>query len=49
MEGKTVLDGKALMIYLAKKQAGDKVTIGVQRGGKQLDIEVELIQQNQAK
>jgi serine protease Do len=49
VEGKTVLDGKALMIYLAKKQAGDKVTIGVQRGGKQLDIEVELIQQNQAK
>jgi serine protease Do len=46
VEGKKVRDGRALQIYLAKKQAGDKVTIGIQRAGKPLELEVELIQQN---
>ncbi len=47
VEGKMVRDGRALQIYLAKKQAGDKVAIGVLRGGNPLELEVELIQQNQ--
>ncbi|MCW1923051.1 S1C family serine protease [Luteolibacter arcticus] len=49
VEGKKIRDGRALMIYLAKKQAGDKVAIGIRRAGKSLDLEVELKQQNQIK
>jgi serine protease Do len=47
VEGKKVRDGRALQVYLAKKQAGDKVAVGIQRAGKPLELEVELIQQNQ--
>jgi S1-C subfamily serine protease len=49
VEGKKVRDGRALQIFLAKKQAGDKVSISILRAEQPLDLEVELIQQNQAK
>lgn len=47
VEGKKVRDGRALQVFLAKKQAGDKVTVGVVRAGQPLDVEIELKQQNQ--
>jgi serine protease Do len=47
VEGKKVRDGRALQIYLAKKQAGDKVLVGILRGGEPLELEIELKQQSQ--
>ena len=42
VEDKKVRDGRALQIYLAKKQAGDKVKIGILRADKPLELEIEL-------
>lgn len=49
VEGKKVRDGGSLQFYLAKKQAGDVVKVGVMRAGKPLELEVELKQQSQIK
>jgi serine protease Do len=46
VEDKKVRDGRALQIYLAKKQAGDKVKIGVLRADKPLELEIELKKMN---
>ena len=47
VEGKKVRNGRALQNYLAKKVAGDKVAVVVLRGGKPVELEIELKQQNQ--
>ncbi|MCW1886257.1 S1C family serine protease [Luteolibacter flavescens] len=49
VEGNKVRDGRALQLYLAKKQAGEKVKVGVLRGGneKPVELEIELKQRNQ--
>ncbi|MEK7951901.1 S1C family serine protease [Luteolibacter soli] len=47
VEDKQVRDGRALQIFLAKKQAGDKVKIGILRADKPLKLEIELKQKNQ--
>lgn len=49
IDGTKIRDGAFLQVLLAKKQAGDKVTVSVKRGGQSLDVEVELIKQEQPK
>jgi len=47
VEDNKVRDGRALQIFLAKKQAGDKVKIGILRAEKPVELEIELKQKNQ--
>jgi serine protease Do len=47
VEGKVVRDGGGLQVFLAKKQAGDKVSVGIERAGAAIELEVELKQQSQ--
>jgi serine protease Do len=42
-----IRDGKFLMTFLAKKEAGDKVKVGIKRGGEPQVVEVELIKAEQ--
>lgn len=49
VDGTPVRNGGNLMVILAKKEVGDKVTIGVVRAGKLAEIEVELIKQEQVR
>ncbi len=42
-----IRDGKFLMTFLAKKQAGDKVKVGIKRGSESQVVEVELIKAKQ--
>lgn len=42
-----IRDGKFLMTFLAKKQAGDKVKVGIKRGTESQVVEVELIKAKQ--
>ena len=46
MDGSAIKDGRQLLQVLAKKQPGDKVTLGVLRGRKTLQLEVELARRN---
>ncbi|WP_367872853.1 S1C family serine protease [Luteolibacter sp. Populi] len=49
VDGTKVRDGAFLRVFLAKKQVGDKVKVGVNRGGNSVEVEVELIKQEQPK
>jgi serine protease Do len=49
IDGTDVRDGASLLVLLAKKQAGDKVAVGIKRGGETTTVEVELIKQEQPK
>ncbi len=49
IDGTKVRDGGSLLVLITKKQAGDKVTVGIHRGGEEMDVEVELIKLEQPK
>lgn len=47
VDGTKIRNGKFLGTFLAKKEAGDKVKVGISRGGESQVVEVELIKQKQ--
>ncbi|WP_193214750.1 S1C family serine protease [Luteolibacter marinus] len=49
VDGTKVRDGANLLVILAKKEVGDKVTVGLVRSGQPVDVEVEMIKRSQAR
>lgn len=49
VEGSRIRDGRSLQNFLAKKQAGDVVKVGVVRAGGAIELEVALVQHDQVK
>lgn len=49
IDGTKVRDGANLLVYLAKKEVGDKVKVAGTRAGKPFEVEVELIKKEQAR
>ncbi|MEP4076468.1 S1C family serine protease [Haloferula sp.] len=47
VNGDRVVGGRSLVLLLAKLSAGDKVTIGIQRARKLIEVEMELVSRDQ--